>query len=94
VSTQPWTIDAIAHALPHPELRAQFQREATFTEVSQLPAIGDRWVDFIQRFEADQPRVERLRRHVAEHGTLPADYEAGLVEISPDELRPAARGAA
>lgn len=93
----PWTIDAIAHALPHPELRATFQREVSFTEVSKLPAILDKWVDFIDRFEADRPRIEQLRDHVRRNGRLPADYEASLVDVSPEELRARAgqaRGAA
>lgn len=94
---QQWTIDSIAHALPHPELRATFMREASFTGVRQLPDILQRWVDFIERFEAERPRVEALRARIAENGELPADYAATLVSVTPDELRDQAdhhRGAA
>ncbi|MDT0453642.1 hypothetical protein [Streptomyces hesseae] len=97
-TSQPWTIDSIAHALPHPELRATFMREASFTEVGELPAILDRWVRFIEEFEAGRDRLEYLRAAVRENGRLPETYTAGLVDVSEDELRAAAghgsRGAA
>lgn len=89
-----WTIDAIAHALPHPELRQTFMREAHLAPIGELQQVFDRWTRFLADFEAERPRIEQLRQHVAEHGTLPADYEAGLVELTLDEPRPAARGAA
>ncbi|WP_367139679.1 MULTISPECIES: hypothetical protein [Streptomyces] len=54
MSDTSWTIDSIAHALPHPELRATFMQEVSFTDVQELPAIFERWVDFIHRFEADR----------------------------------------
>ncbi|MEU1787075.1 hypothetical protein ABZ553_14620 [Streptomyces sparsogenes] len=75
MSSENWTIDSIAHSLPHPELRAAFQREVSFTEVTKLPAILDKWVDFIERFEAERPRVESLRDYYREHGQLPAEHE-------------------
>ncbi|MEW2578389.1 hypothetical protein [Streptomyces syringium] len=88
---QPWTIDSIAHALPHPELRATFMRETSFTDVRELPAILDRWVTFIEEFEADRDRVEQLRALVTENGHLPPTYEATLIDVTEDELRAAAR---
>ncbi|MCC3777311.1 hypothetical protein [Streptomyces sp. UNOB3_S3] len=95
---QPWTIDSIAHALPHPELRATFMREVSFTDVNELPDILGRWVDFIRKFEAERPRLDRLRTLVQENGRLPATYTAGLVDVTEEELRAAAdqgcRGAA
>ncbi|MCA6091190.1 hypothetical protein LE181_03275 [Streptomyces sp. SCA3-4] len=94
----PWTIDSIAHALPHPELRATFMREATFTDVRNLPGILDRWVRFIEDFEAGRDRVEHLRTLVRENGRLPETYTADLIAVSEGELRAAAdhgsRGAA
>ncbi|GAA2724209.1 MULTISPECIES: hypothetical protein [Streptomyces] len=84
-----WTIDSIGHALPHPELRATFLREVTFTDVRELPGVIERWVAFIEDFEAERPRLEQLRALVHDNGRLPATYTAGLVEISPEELRAA-----
>jgi hypothetical protein len=91
-SEQQWTIDSISHALPHPELRQTFMRETHFTPVADLPEVLARWVDFIQRFEAERPRVEALRARIAENGELPADYAATLVPVTPDELRDQADG--
>jgi hypothetical protein len=90
MSGEQWTIDAISHALPHPELRARFQREVTFTDVHELPAILQRWVAFIERFGAERPRVEQLRNQVQQTGHLPPGYEAGLVDVRLDDLRRAA----
>lgn len=92
-----WTIDSIAHALPHPELRATFQREVSFTEVGKLPGIIEKWVDFIERIEAGKPRIEQLRAYFHENGHLPPEYEASLVDVSTNDLQRAAgqqRGAA
>ncbi|GCD47764.1 hypothetical protein [Streptomyces paromomycinus] len=97
MSSQPWTIDSIAHVLPHPELRATFMRDVSFTDVQCLPDILERWVRFIEDFEAGRPRVEKLRSHLRESGHLPADYEANLVDVGTEELRADAdrsRGAA
>ncbi|KEF04657.1 MULTISPECIES: hypothetical protein [Streptomyces] len=97
MSSEPWTIDSIAHALPHPELRATFMRDVSFTDVQRLPDILERWVRFIAEFEEGRPRIEKLRSHYRETGRLPADYEASLIEVSPEELRACAdraRGAA
>lgn len=92
MSDASWTIDSIAHALPHPELRATFMREVSFTEVSELPAILDRYVRFIEKIEADRPRIEALRARIGENGELPDDYAATLVDVNPDELlEPAGR---
>ncbi|MFI1970637.1 hypothetical protein BLA24_04730 [Streptomyces cinnamoneus] len=97
-TSQPWTIDGIGHALPHPELRATFMREVSFTDVRELPAVLERWVAFIQTFEAERPRLEQLRELVHENGHPPATYTAGLIDVAPDELHSAAdenrRGAA
>ncbi|MFH8410685.1 hypothetical protein ACH4FX_38830 [Streptomyces sp. NPDC018019] len=97
MSSEPWTIDSIAHALPHPELRATFMRDVSFTDVQRLPGTLERWVRFIERFEADRPRIEKLRSHLRGSGHLPADYEASLIDVTAEELRAdadRARGAA
>ncbi|MFF4406639.1 hypothetical protein ACFY2W_01170 [Streptomyces sp. NPDC001262] len=95
---QPWTIDRIGHALPHPELRATFMREVSFTDVREIGAVLDRWVAFVEAFEAERPRLEQLRELVHENGRPPAAYTAGLIDVAPDELHSAAdrnsRGAA
>ncbi|MFC9068852.1 MULTISPECIES: hypothetical protein [Streptomyces] len=77
-----WTIDSIAHALPHPELRARFARETSFTEVSKLPAIIDKWVRVVEEFEAGRARIEALAAHQREHGQLPTEYETRLTDIT------------
>lgn len=88
-----WTLDSISHALPHPELRQTFMRETHFAPLGELQGVLDRWVRFIEEFEAGRPRVEQLRAHLAEHGELPPEYEVALIGISPDELRDGVRSA-
>ncbi|MEX2984052.1 hypothetical protein [Streptomyces sp. C36] len=85
-----WTVDGISDALPHPELRATFLREVSFTDVDALPRLLRHWVGFVQEFEAERPRVEGLRSLVDTDGSLPATRTAGFVEVSADELRGAA----
>ncbi|MFF7023009.1 hypothetical protein ACFY97_18650 [Streptomyces klenkii] len=94
MSDTPWTIDSIAHALPHPELRATFMQEVSFTDVRELPAIFERWVDFIAEFEAGRDRIEQLRDTIRQNGQPPAAYTASLIDVSEDELRTAAAGQA
>lgn len=90
MSTGPWTVDSIAHALPHSELRATFAHQVSFTNLRELPNILERWVEFIEDFEAGRDRVEQLRSLVRENGHLPATYTASLIDVTPDELRTAA----
>lgn len=75
MSSHAWTIDSISHALPYPELRATFQREVSFTEVSKLPVILERWVQFIGDIEAGRGELERVQSYVREHGRLPDGYD-------------------
>ncbi|MEW1653635.1 MULTISPECIES: hypothetical protein [unclassified Streptomyces] len=89
-SGRSWTVDGIAHALPHSELRATFLREIGFTDVRELPGLLDRWVRFIESFEADRERVEQLRTTLSGAGNLPATYRAGLLDVTTEELRSAA----
>jgi hypothetical protein len=80
VSGKPWTIDSITHALPHPELRACFQREVSFTEVGKLPAILQRWVQFIADVEAGRVEADRISAYVRDHGQLPDGYDVDTRE--------------
>lgn len=91
-SDQTWTIDSIAHALPHPELRQTFMRETHLAPIGQLQTVLDRWIRFVQDFENGRPRVEALREHFNEHGQLPPENEAGAIELTVEDLR--GRGAA
>ncbi|WP_438489635.1 hypothetical protein [Streptomyces sp. S186] len=89
-SGRSWTVDSIAHALPHSELRATFMREFAFSDVREVPAVLERWVKFIESFEADRERVEHLRTAFHGSGHLPSTYRAGLIDLSAEELRSAA----
>lgn len=73
---QPWTVDAIAHALPHPELRQTFMRQVNLTPLPDLPAVLDKWVRFVGEWEAGQPEIEELRAYALEHdGQLPPEHQ-------------------
>ncbi|WP_326693236.1 MULTISPECIES: hypothetical protein [unclassified Streptomyces] len=75
MSNQPWTIDTIAHALPHPDQRAAFMRDVSFTSVDQLPARLERWQRFVEQIQAAGTRAEQLREYAEQHdGQLPSDY--------------------
>ncbi len=94
--SEPWTIDSIAHALPHPVTRQKFLAEINLAPVDQLPALLQRWIRVAQEWADAGPRIQALRDHYKQHGTLPADYEAALVDVT-DELQKQAghaRGAA
>lgn len=80
MSNQSWTIDSIAHALPHPELRQSFMREANFSPVGELPDLLAKWVRFIEKHEAERPRIEELRAYYQQHGQLPPAYEEESAE--------------
>lgn len=81
-SEQHWTIDSIAHALPHPLTRQKFLAEVNLAPVGELPAVLGRWVGVAQDWIEAQPRIEALRQHVKDHGGLPAEYESGLVDVT------------
>ena len=83
MSETPWTIDTIAHALPHPTVRMRFLTEVNLAPVDQLQTVIDKWIDFVDRWEAGRPRLEALRAYAAEHdGELPPEYEATLVDVT------------
>ncbi|MEV8548352.1 hypothetical protein AB0L04_00655 [Streptomyces glaucescens] len=88
---QTWTIDSIAHALPHPVTRQKFLAEVNLAPVDQLPTVVDKWVRFVEQWEAGRDHVERLRDHFKEHGHLPATYEATLVDVTDQILEDAER---
>ncbi|MGG2461153.1 hypothetical protein ACO0M4_15240 [Streptomyces sp. RGM 3693] len=89
-SGRSWTVDGISHALPHSELRATFMQEVAFTDVRDVPAVLNRWMKFIESFEADRERVEHLRTTFRGAGHLPSTYRAGLIDVTAEELRSAA----
>ncbi|MEU1628587.1 hypothetical protein ABZ746_25390 [Streptomyces sp. NPDC020096] len=95
MSSEPWTIDSIAHALPHPVTRQQFLAEINLAPVDDLPNILQRWIRVAEDWTAAGPRLEALREHYQEHGTLPPDYETALVDLTHDIQEQArSRGAA
>jgi len=88
---QTWTIDSIAHALPHPVTRQKFLTEINLAPVDQLPTVVDKWVRFIEQWEAGRDHAEQLRDHFKEHGHLPAAYEANLIDVTDQVLEEAER---
>ena len=97
MSGQPWTIDAIAHALPHPVTRQKFLTETNLAPVDQLPAILGRWVRFIEQWESGREQSERVREHSAEFGRRPAEFAATVVDMTDqlvEDAQPPHRGAA
>jgi len=86
-----WTIDSIAHALPHPVTRQKFLSEINLAPVDQLPTVIDKWVAFIDRWNAGRDHAERLRDYFTEHGHLPPEYEATLIDVTDRVLEEAER---
>lgn len=74
--SEPRTIDAITHALPHPELRARFMREVNLTDIDQLPDVIARWQRFVEKWEAGKPERDALIAYVREHGVEPPHLRA------------------
>ncbi|MEU2724039.1 hypothetical protein [Streptomyces smyrnaeus] len=73
--SEPWTIDSIAHALPHAENRQQFWRDMNLTPVDQLPDVIARWTRFVEQWHASKPGLDRLQTYVRDHGELPPQYQ-------------------
>ncbi|MEU9576081.1 hypothetical protein [Streptomyces chilikensis] len=97
MSEQPWTIDSIAHALPHPVTRQKFLTETNLTPVDQLPTVLARWVRFIEQWESGREHAEHLRDHFREFGRLPAEYAATVIDMNDqlqEDAQPPHRGAA
>ncbi|MFE9382345.1 hypothetical protein ACFYMO_03775 [Streptomyces sp. NPDC007025] len=74
MSEQPWTIDTIAHALPHPELRATFMRDVNLTPVDRLPDVIARWTRFVEQWEASKLGLDQIQSYIRDHGELPPEY--------------------
>ncbi|MFK0142631.1 hypothetical protein [Streptomyces murinus] len=91
MSDQSWTIDTIAHALPHPITRQNFLAEINLAPVDQLPTVIGKWVRFAEQWDAGSDHVEQLRDHFREHRQLPADYVATLVDVTEKVLEDAER---
>ena len=70
-----WTIDSIAHALPHPDARQNFLREVNLTPLPELPSVLAKWEWVAQEWTDATPRLEALRAYAIEHGTMPPEYE-------------------
>jgi len=74
--SEPWTIDSIAHALPHAENRQAFWRALNLAPVDRLPDVVAKWVEFVERWEASKPEIERLRQYALAHdGELPPEHQ-------------------
>lgn len=75
MSSQPWTIDSLAHALPVPELRQEFLREAHLATLDELPAVFAKWGSLIEQHEASKPEMDALLRYAKAHnGELPPEF--------------------
>lgn len=75
MSEQTWTIDLIAHALPHPLTRQKFLSEINLAPVEQLPEVVARWVRLVERLDASRPALERVLQFAqTHHGELPHQY--------------------
>ncbi|WPO70235.1 hypothetical protein [Streptomyces sp. KN37] len=75
-SQQPWTIDAIAHAIPAADTRQTFLREVNLTPLPELPDVLARWQRFVERWhDEDAPRLDAALEYAkAHHGELPPEY--------------------
>ncbi|MGW7071843.1 hypothetical protein ACWGII_30725 [Streptomyces sp. NPDC054855] len=75
MSEQPWTIDAIAHALPIPDLRQNFLRAAHLATIDELPGVCRKWAGLVERYEADRPETQAVLEYARAHnGQLPPQY--------------------
>ncbi|MGW0903095.1 hypothetical protein [Streptomyces sp. NPDC002853] len=76
MSNQPWTIDAIAHAIPVAEVRQTFLRQASLTPLPDLPEVLARWQRFVERWRDDvTPRVDAVLEYAKTHGgEMPPEY--------------------
>ena len=61
VSSEQWTIDRIAHALPHSATRQTFLAEVNTVPLDQLPDVLERWVRVAEQWAETSVRVEALR---------------------------------
>lgn len=70
-----WTIDAIVHALPSPELRQQALRDIHLAPEDELAAAVAKWRAVAVRWVAEEaPRIEAARTVLEQTGHAPAEY--------------------
>ncbi|MGB8939641.1 MAG: hypothetical protein WCD21_05290 [Streptomyces sp.] len=76
MSDQPWTIDAIAHAIPVAEVRQTFLRKVNLTPLPDLPEILVRWQHLVEHWQNDvAPRLDAVLEYAKTHnGQLPDEY--------------------
>lgn len=76
MSEQPWTIDAIAHAIPAADTRQTFLREVNLTPLPELPDVLARWQRFVERWRDEvTPRLDGILEYAkAHHGQPPPEY--------------------
>ncbi|OEJ20949.1 hypothetical protein [Streptomyces subrutilus] len=75
MSEADWTPDAIAHALPTPDMRVEFWRQLNLTKFDELEALGARWRKVIEDLEAAADRGRQVHAHQLQHGELPSSYQ-------------------
>ncbi|MEU2565097.1 hypothetical protein ABZ626_38100 [Streptomyces longispororuber] len=76
MSEQPWTIDAIAHAIPNADTRQNFLRAVNLTPLPELPEVLARWQRFVERWRDEiVPDLEAVLEYAKTHnGELPPEY--------------------
>ncbi|MHC5256740.1 hypothetical protein ACYSUO_02545 [Streptomyces sp. UC4497] len=76
-SDQPWTIDAIAHAIPAADTRQTFLREVNLTPLPDLPDVLARWQRFVEQWRDETvPRLDSILEYARDHGgELSSEYE-------------------
>ncbi|MFI6581551.1 hypothetical protein [Embleya sp. NPDC050493] len=70
-STDPWTVDRIAHALPHPEARHEFLRLVHLTPIGDLPILLARYTRAAEELIAGLPHARALAAQVRATGKDP-----------------------
>ncbi|MFJ8737755.1 hypothetical protein OG948_27860 [Embleya sp. NBC_00888] len=70
-STDPWTVDRIAHALPHPEARHEFLRLVHLTPIGDLPGLLARYTHAAEELIAGLPHARALAAQVRATGKDP-----------------------
>ncbi|WP_406280885.1 hypothetical protein [Embleya sp. NBC_00896] len=70
-STDPWTVDRIAHALPHPDARHEFLRLVHLTPIGDLPLLLARYVQAAEELITALPHTRALAAQVRATGKDP-----------------------